>query len=172
MTHPEVDWTLSAIKTNWQAGSYGDIPLERVDRDESQLLDKGVRRLSGDLQDTNFVGATLADRDPTPIGTEYDHQIEAVVGIRIVGMHESEFGKVDLDASLPPATANDPVPWDELVREIRKTILRDRTFPDAGDADTDYTDVRIANQTPDSAPFGDYYRYDFDLLFRGYESLP
>jgi hypothetical protein len=172
MTHPEVDWTLSAIKTNWQAGSYGDIPLERVDRDESQLLDKGVRRLSGDLQDTNFVGATLADRDTTPIGTEYDHKTEAVVGVRILGMHKSEFGKVAPDASLPPTTANDLVPWEELVSEIRKAILRDRTFPDAGNAETDYTDVQIANPTPDAAAYGNFYRYDFDLLFRGYESLP
>lgn len=182
MTHPAVDAVLGFITDNWQAGTYADIPLERIDRDDSELLDGSVRSHSEDLQADNYVGATLADTDRQAIGTEYDHQVEVVVGVRIEGLHHTEHGNVDPDAALPPGTANDPVPWFEyvdgsdteqpgLVKEIRDAILRDRTFPSTRQADISYTDLQIANGVDTSSDYTDYYRHDFDVILSGYEEL-
>jgi len=171
MSAPEVTWTLDKIKTNWSAGSYSDIPLERIDRDDSDKLDGNVRSHVSDLQADNYVGATFADRSTSPIGTEFDYDVEAVVGVRIEGLHHTEYGYVDPDASLPPSTAGDPVPWDALVEEIRSAIMTDRKHPSVGRSNVSYTDVQIANENRQSANFGDYYRCDFDLLFNGYEEL-
>jgi len=172
MTHPAVDAVLSMIQNNWQAGSYSDIPLERVDRDNSQLLDGGVRDHTADLQESNFVGATLASTEESPIGTEYDLDLETVVGVRIEGAHHSEWGYVDPDASLPPATAGDPVPWNRLVREIKQAIYADRTFPESTVPEVSYTHLEIANTAPQSDNYGDYYRTDFDVILSGFEELP
>lgn len=157
----EVDWVLS------QFGSVvGSIttPLKRVDRDESRILEGDLRKRKGDLQDANFVGATLADRDPTPIGTEYDHAVEAVVGVRIEGLHHSEYGHIDPDGV-------EGIPFDSLVRRLRDAVLAERTFPNVGSADGTYTDLQIANEAPQSSDYRDYYRHDFDVLFHGYEDL-
>lgn len=183
MTHPAVDAVLDFIKDNWQAGSYSDIPLERIDRDNSKLLDGAIRSHSAELEADNYVGATLADRDPSAIGTEYDHQLEVVVGVRIEGLHADKYGKVDPDASLPPNTANDPVPWFEyvdgnnneqpgLVKEVRDAILRDRTFPSTRQADIAYTDLQITNESDSSDDHRDFFRHDFDVVFSGFEELP
>lgn len=174
MTHPAIDFVLSAIKDNWSAGSYSNIPLERVDRDNSDQLDGNVRSHTADLQADNYVGCSYAGRSQTPIGTEYDHELAVTVNVRIEGLHHTEHGKVDPTASLPPATANDPVPFsgsNSLVGEIRAAILGDKAYPDTGVADIDYTNLVIDNETPLGFEYGDYYRHDFDVLFEGYETL-
>lgn len=172
MTHPAVQTVLDAIKNNWGSGAYSDIPLERIDRDNSELLDGGVRSRTEELEKNNYVLASHVDRSQSPIGTEYDHDLEVVVGVRIEGLHESEYGFVDPDASLPPTTAGDPVPWTPLVDEIRLSILRDRKFPSDSRSRIDYTDLQIANDTAAASDYGDYYRHDFDVVFNGYEELP
>jgi hypothetical protein len=158
----EVDWVLSQLDSAVDAVG---APLERVNRDESQLLDGDIRSRTGELRESNFVGATLADVSNDPIGTEFDYDREAVVGIRIEGLHESEFGHVDPDGG-------DGVPWDTLVQAIRSALLSTRTFPDAGRDGVSYTDLRTANDAPQSDDYADYYRRDFDVLFLGYEELP
>lgn len=172
MTHPAVQWTLDAIADNWPAGSFGDIPVRRIDRDNAEILEGDVRSASEDLQDSNLVGATHADRTTTPIGTEFDLDIETVVGVRIQGAHASEWGYVDEDASLPPATAGEPVPWTPFVDAIKDAIWQGRTFPDTGQADVSFTHLLITNPAPQASNWADYYRYDFDVAFSGFEELP
>jgi hypothetical protein len=172
MSNPETDWVLSEIKTQWPSGSYSDIPLERVDREDSEKLDGGVRSRKGELQEQNFVGAALAERGRTPIGTEFDYDVEAVVGVRVEGLHHDAYGYIDPSASLPPSTSGDPVPWSDLVDAIQDAVQTNRTFPSVGRSDTSYTHVRIANESDRSDNYGDYYRADFDLVFGGYESPP
>lgn len=174
MTHPAVQYVLDKIKANWSAGNYADIPLERIDRDNSEQLDDNIRAHTEELQSDNYVGASFANRENNPIGTEYDHDIGITVNVRIEGLHKSEYGKVDPSASLPPATANDPIPFagpTALVGEIRDTILAERTFPDTGVADIDYTNLVVSNEAPLSYEYGDYYRHDMDIIFEGYEEL-
>lgn len=171
MAHPAVDTILSAIKSNWSAGSYADIPLERVNRDDSDQLDDSIRSHTEDLQADNYVGVSYADRTPTPIGTEYDSQTDVTVNVRIEGLHVSEHGYVNPSNSLPPSSAGDPVPWTPLVKEIRAAIEADRTFPSTGEADIDYTSLVVRNENPLAYEYGDYYRHDFDVVFEGYEEL-
>jgi hypothetical protein len=143
MTSPETEWVLSEIKSNWSAGAYGDIPLERVDREDSEQLDGNIRDHEGELQTDNFVGAALASRPRDPIGSGFDYSVEAVVTVRVEGLHHTEFGYIDATASLPPTNAGDPVPFNDLVDEIQDTVQTTRTFPSVGRSDTDYTDVQI-----------------------------
>lgn len=170
MGHPAVDYVLDKVKTNWSAGTYGDIPIERIDRDNSEKLDGNVRSHTEDLQANNFVGAAFADRIPEPIGTEYDLDVDVVVSVRIEGLHHTEFGYVNPDNSLPPTTAGDPVPWTDFVKEIRSTINTERTFPNTTSS-INYTDLVITNENPLSYEYGDYYRHEFDVAFAGYEDL-
>jgi len=171
MTHPAVGFVLSAIKDNWSAGAYSDIPLERVDRNNNDLLDDNVRDLTPELKQDNYVSAAYTERDDSPIGTEYDLAVDGlVVNCQVVGLHHSEFGYINPDNSLPPTTAGDPVPFYDLHREIRDAILAEKQFPDTS-SDIDYTDLVITNQTPLSYEYGDLYRFDFDVSFAGYEEL-
>jgi len=175
MTHPAVDFVLSAIKDNWSAGTYDDIPLERVDGDSSDLLDEGVRSRTQELRENNYVEAAYVDKTTTPIGTEFDLRVDgAVVRVRVAGLHTDEYGSVDPDASIPPATAGDPVPFnddDGLVGAIKDTLNPERTFPDATSR-IDETDLTIRDQPgPLSYEYGDYYLYEFEVVFAGYEEL-
>jgi len=171
----EVDWALdqlASVVTNQPAAD----PLRRVDRDDSEVYETGqtvdmatpIRERSGELQEANYVGVRLADRSPEPIGTEYDHRLETVLGVRIEGLDASAYGHVDPDGT-------DGVAFDGaggLIPQIREAILSARTFPDAGRPAVGYTDARLANETNRSANYADYYRYDFDIVLRGYENLP
>lgn len=168
----EVDWVLETIKANWSAGAWTDVPLERINRDNSELLEGDIRSRSEELERSNYVGASLVDRDSDPLGTEYDLDVETVVGLRIEGLHADQWGNVDPDASLPPTESGGPVPFDGLVREIRHALLRDRTYPETDTPDTDHYTVLITNESPDSAAYRDYYRYDFDVVLQGDETLP
>lgn len=177
MTAPEVDWVLQKIKDNWDVvgtatvGSttvgqdIEDVPLERIDRDNSKKLDGSVREHTDDLMDSNYVGASHVDKNTSPIGTEYDHDAEHIVSLRIEGLHESEFGHIDPDG-------NDGITWTLLVQKILMSFLIDRKHPQVGRDRTVYTDIRTTNDDDQASDYGDYYRYDVDLIFDGYEDLP
>jgi len=171
VSHPAVDLVLSAIKDNWSAGSYSDIPLERIDRDNSKKLAGNIRSHTEDLQNSNYVGAAYQDRETSPIGTSYDHELDVVIGVRIEGLHHSEFGYVDPDANLPPATAGDPVPWRDLVKEIRDAITDERRRPDTGQSDVEFADLTVLFEDPGSTAYGDAYRHDLEISFGGFEDL-
>lgn len=170
MSHPATVFVLDAIKRNWSAGSFDDIPIARVNRDNSDELDTDIRSNQRELQESNYVSAAYVDRDDSPIGTEYDSRVDGLtIDVRIEGLHADEYGYIDPTASLPP-TAGDAVPFYELHREIRDSILAGRRFPNT-DSDIDYTDLQVTNATPLSYEHADYYRYDFDVVFAGYEEL-
>jgi hypothetical protein len=165
MSSPEVDWTLAQLGS--VVGSL-TVPLRRVDRDDSRILDGGVRSRKADLQTANYVGVTLADVSNSPVGTEYDHEREAVVGVRIEGLHYSKHGHVDPEGS-------DGVPFGEaggLVDRVRDALLVERTWPDAGGTNVTYTDLRVTNESPQSDNYQDYYHWDCDIVFNGYRELP
>jgi len=169
----EVDWVLQRIKDYYGYGAFpygsdgfGEAPpLERVDRDDSKLLEGNIRSRSSDLQRHNIVGATLADRVRDPIGAEYDHAVEAVVGLRIEGAHVSEYGYVDGDNEQAPSFEN-------LRTAILDALLQERHYPGANPPGITYHTLTIENETPDSGQYADYFRYDADIVFRGYEDIP
>lgn len=160
----EVDWVLAQLQSVVDAQPV-DHPLTRVNRDDSKLLEGDIRSKEGELQDSNFVGATLADRSSEPLGTEFDNRVEAVVGVRVVGLHHDKFGHVDPDGL-------DGVVFDALVDDVREAIEAERSFPSVGREDTSYHTLFIENDAPQSSDWRDFYRYDFDVRFAGYRTLP
>lgn len=174
MTHPAVDFVLSKIKNNWSAGTYADIPLERVDGASNQQLDANIRKSTHELQANNFVEAAYVDRNTSAIGTEYDLDVETVVNVRVSGLHHTEYGYINPSNNLPPNTAGDPVPFnddDGLVGAIKDTLNAERTFPDVTSR-ADETDLVINNAPgPLSYEYGDYYLYEFEVGINGYEDL-
>jgi hypothetical protein len=164
--------TLASVVTNQTH------PLRRVDRDNTltYLGDNTVANTAdsdiletkeGDLTEANYVGVSFVDENTEPIGTEYDHDIERVVGVRIEGLDSDEWGYIDPDG-------NDGVPFtgsNSLSKAIRDAILDKRSFPSVGAPDVGYHSLRIDNYEADSNSHGDYYRTDFDVVFEGYEDL-
>lgn len=160
----EVDWVLDQLQSvvNNQPA---DHPLKRIDRDESELLEGSIRDREADLQHANYVGATLAERAGQALGTEFNRRVETVVGLRIEGAHHSEYGHIDPDT-------NDGVDFDALVDDIKEALWSGRKFPAVGREDTSYHTLYVENEAPQSAQYSDYYRYDADVRFVGYRTLP
>ena len=158
---------VDSVDTDYEA------TLVRIDRDTPLLYEGGGalssatsrRTKSVDLDEPAAVSASFTGRSTDPIGTEYDHDVEATVSARLEAAHLSEYGAID------PAGV-DGVPFDELRDRVRAAILAERTFPSVGRSDTSYTHLRLENETNVSGDEGDYYRYDVDIVFEGYEELP
>lgn len=165
MTAPEVQVILDAIDDHYGT-LLADVPLERIDRDNADNIDTDTHGISEELTRTNIVSATLATADPTPIGTEFDHRIQAIVGVRIEGAHRSEFGHIDPEGI-------DGEPWDDLREGVRRAIMTEREYPDVPDrSDTNYTWIQELNSNDSSSEYANYYRFDADYAFHGYETLP
>lgn len=165
MSSPEVQWTLTQLGS--VVGSL-TTPLKRIDRDNSEFFEGSIQDRTAGLKKANYVGATLADRAPTPAGTEYDHKLETTVGVRIEGLDHSKHGYVDPSGS-------EGVPFDGdggLVDRIRDALLVERQYPDAGGSNVTYHSLTISNESSQSNNWSDYYLYSFDVIFDGYETLP
>jgi len=164
---PEVEWVLEQFAS---VANDSPEPLTRVDRDAARSyeagkmidMDAGSRRLTEELRDTNVVGATLADRAVEPIGTEYDHRIETIIGVRVLA-HGGDFGHVAPAADLR---------FDTLVANLRDAAAAGRSFPAVGRDDVSYHTAFVEDDASQSGDFQDRFRYDFDVRFVGYEDLP
>ncbi|WP_277540225.1 hypothetical protein [Haloarcula laminariae] len=168
----EVDFLIQRIRDEYGAGSlpagYGaageEPPLELIDRADVENEDD-VRKRKGELTSHNIVSIASVDESTAPIGTEYDHDIEHVAGVRVEGVHHSKYGFIDEDGA-------EGAPWSSLVRLIRRAILRARTYPETGRPNVSYTELELANTADQSDDWADYYRWDTDVLFDGFERLP
>jgi hypothetical protein len=152
-----------------------DHPLWRVDRDNALIYDGGgtfdmsaaMEDKTDDFTRANFVGARFASRETSYIGTEPNLDLDEVVGIRIEG-YSGGYGHVD-------PTGADGVPFqgtdDALVEQIRSTLYDNLQWPDAGRTDVAFTHLSITNESPVMADWQEYHRYDFDVVFDGFEDL-
>lgn len=173
---PEVDFVLTAIKDDWPGSetTLSDVPLERIDRDNSDLLDDTpIHQHAVELEEMNYVGAASATRDDQPLGTEYDLRTDRSVDVRIEGAHVSEMGAID-----PSGSANPDWPttdWDSLTENVRLAILQadNRMFPNvSGRANVGFKDLFVENWDNQASNFGDYYLTTFTVRFSGFENLP
>jgi len=99
------------------------------------------------------------DRQQTPIGTEYDYDVEDAVGVTIQAVHEDEHGDIA-----------DHAEFLSLVDEARRLIQADREFPlDQGDEY--YPSLQVDLESDNSDEYMDFYEYTFDVTFDGYEEL-
>ena len=168
MSNPTVEWVLDQLQPVVDAQP-ADHPLKRVDRDASQVLEGDIRERTGELKTANFVGAAHVDHEEEAEGPEYNLRVEDVVGVRIEGLHHSEWGHVDPDGAKGAAFDGEG----GLVQQLKSALYEARTFPDAGRLAVDYTHLELTNHAPQSHLWSDYFRYDFDVvLAEGYEDLP
>lgn len=183
MSYAEVEWVLNrlgavvdSVATDYTLRSGDDVVLKRVDRDDSGVFDgsaeldmsEPIHTREASLERGIYVGATLADRDFEPEGTGYTNRAEAVVGLTVEGMtvRGGNYGHVDPDGE-------DGAPFDVIVRRIRQTLLNEsaRAYPDPNVPNTAYQDLIQTVDDPQSGQYRDFYRWQGDFAFRGYESL-
>ncbi|WP_135807358.1 hypothetical protein [Halorussus marinus] len=174
MTATVVEWVLDELGAVVDAQPDAH-PLRRVDRDNSLLYDGGgtfdmsaaMDKRSDGFQKANYVGASFADRDREYIGSEPNLDVESVVGVRIEG-YSGSFGHVD-------PTGQDGVVFhgtdEALVEQIQSTLYDALKYPDAGRTNVSFTHLSITNESPALTGWQEYHRYDFDVVFDGYEDL-
>jgi len=186
MTAPEVEWVLDRLATvvDDVAATYtlsaernnDPVQVRRIDRDNSRLYDGGdpigmtepLHTRKGKLEAGCYIGAQTVSADGAPIGTGYDLDLERVVGLRVEGLVASEYGHVDPDGA-------DGVPWrngnDGLVDRVRTALYNERTWPDAGGTGVSFTHLQLANVADTSSNWKDFFRWDADVVFDGFEEL-
>lgn len=155
-----VQKTLDYIDSNWKTANYSPKPT-LIDGDEMRLY-SGGRARDTDVVNTNIV---TADSGPTgtntAIGTGYKHKVRYGVGISIEGYHQDGGGQI--------ADKDD---FDSLKDEVRRTILVERSFPSNLSDITHLTIEQENDLSPESPVDANYFRYEFDVWFEGYEDLP
>lgn len=174
MTAKPVEWVLDELGAVVDAQP-NDHPLRRVDRDNALRYDGGgdfdmtaaMEDLENELKKANYVGARFADRSGTYIGSAPNLDLDAVVGIRIIG-YSGSFGHVDPLGEDGVVFQGDD---SALVEQIRSTLLDALEWPDAGRTDVAFTHLSITNESPLMAAWADFHRYDFDVAFNGFETL-
>jgi len=162
----EVDWVLETLQSVVDAQPVTH-PLKRANRNDSEVLEGNIKSRTADLQDANYVGATLADVAGEPIGTEFDQNVERIVGVRIEG-YSGGYGHID------PA-GEDGVQFDAidgLVDQITDALWAGREFPPIDHPRITFKSLYVENHAPQSDQWADYYRYDFDVRLTGHETLP
>lgn len=181
MTAPEVEWVLEQLAsvvddvaadyTRSDEHNTDAVQLRRVDRDESQIYGGGPLDMNeplperrGKLERGCYVGAASAAGSEIPIGTEFDLGVERVVGLRLEGLHHAQHGHIDPDGL-------DGVPFAELKRRVRSALYKGREWPDAGATDVTFTHLTLQNPADTSSNWRDFYRWDVDVVFDGFEEL-
>lgn len=174
MTDAAVQFVLDTIQQDWVgpegANSLADVPLERIDRDNSDLLDDTpVHQMGAELEEMNYVGVASASTQDEPLGTTYNLRTTRVVSVRLMGAHVSEYGAIDpQDGSHSYPTRT----WDSLKDDLRRTLYVPRKTPSVGQSNAAFKDLFIENQADTSSNYADFYRWDCDIRFEGFETLP
>lgn len=154
----ESDWALKVIERDWPGTYPGD--LRRINRDNSENVATNIRDRKAELVKANYVDIGAATRSTTPTGTEYDLKVEQVLDVRVVGLHESEYGHItDSDSFLG------------LVQDIKTALYANRRHPDVGRPDMSYHTLELENEDDRSGEYYDFYDYRFSIRLRGYEDL-
>jgi len=165
---PEVQFVLDAIADNWTGSEtdIGNVPLERIDRDNAYNLDQDRDVNKEDPPRTNIVGAASADQQNEIIGTEYDQRIDYTVNVRIQAADARKHGEVDREDV-------NGVQWQYLVENVRRSILTERKFPSVSDRPNhSFYSIQERNIQDFSSEYGDWLRWSADYIFNSIEELP
>lgn len=159
---PDYVQTTLDFLDNWDTGRYSPQP-ELIDDENSEYYSSqhsrtGERVQSHDLTSGNAISVgSQPTTTQTAVGTEYDHRVRAGVGVTIEAAHEDVRGDV--------TGASD---FKNLVGEARRLILAERTFPIPSE---NIHTLFIEEEDNLSAGDRDYFRYEFDVWYEGYEEL-
>jgi len=181
VTHPTVKWTLEqvasvvdSVAADYTLANDNDVIVRRIDRTNNRFYDGSgtldmstpIHQRAGALERGVYIGAAYTDRSDEPIGTEYDLDVDEVVGVQLEGLtaRNGNGGHVDPDGEWG-------IPWTEFVERVKGAIYDGREYPDAAGPNIAFTDLSLTNHAPQSYQFSQYYRYDFDITFNGFEDL-
>lgn len=165
----EVMWVLETIKSNWPgdwpADDDGQERLYRVNRDDPEVLETGERKKEVPFETASPLGASLGSRDPTPIGTEYDHDVTTTIDCRIKGLTTRHRGHIESDNHAK-----------QLALYAQHAILQERSYPTVDpDADdigrVDYHTARVTGPTNSSREYLDEYLWTWTVELDGYETI-
>lgn len=142
---------------NWDTNNAPHPTL--IDGDEMRFHSDDSRARSPHPRDANLL---TVDSTPTtqnePIGTSFQYRTQAGVRVFLESMHADGGGQVaDKDA------------FDTIVSEARRALMVDRVYPVGT-----FTHMIIQDEndrSPEVDP-ADYFRYEFDLRYIGFEDLP
>lgn len=130
-------------------------------RDDDRHYDSDERFRQHELRDNAVVGASFVATDPTPVGTEYDHDVESTVDMRV----EATGGR--------NGVVNGSAGFRQLTTAVKNTILANRSYPFVDEAyQYSYHWLQILNENDQSEDDREYYRLDFEVVYHGYEGLP
>jgi hypothetical protein len=150
-------------KTQSWLGDWNDteVPMpDLVDRDDAQSDQFLGRQVAGDLKHNAILSISSSyEPQETPIGTEYNLRVRDGVNVRLEGAHVEQRG-----------TITDGTMFSDMVDEAKR-LIRNHKHPEETINGRYYHTVVILNQVPRLHNHKDYYRYDFDVEFRGYENL-
>jgi len=181
VTHPSVEWVLEqvgsvvdSVAADYSQADGSDVVVRRVDRTTNRIYDGSgtldmsapIHQRAGALERGVYIGAAYADRSSEPIGTEYNLDVDEVVGVQLEGLtaRDGHGGHVDPDGEWG-------IPWSAFVRRVRTAIYDGRTYPGAGGPNVSFTHLRLTNEAPRSDDFSQYYAHNFDVVFDGFEEL-
>lgn len=170
--NPEVEFILDALASVVDAQP-AEHPLRRVDRDNALVYEgsstvdmtEPIHTRKGELEQSNLVGVASQSRENSPLGTDYDVETDIVLSVRVEGLRYDEWGHVDPDGS-------EGVVFDTLYNDIREAIYAERTYPQHPDFRDGKMELQLTNEDIQDSEFADYYRREFDVVFRGKEELP
>lgn len=153
-----VQTTLDFLDNNWDTNNAPKPTL--IDGDEMRDNADNSRAKSVTPLEQNLI---TVDSAPTtqnePIGTSFQYRTEAGATVYVEGYHADGGGQLaDKDA------------FDAIVGESRRALMEDRVYPVGS-----FTHMRIENENDRSAedPMdANYFRYEYDLIYVGFEDLP
>ncbi|MFC5278648.1 hypothetical protein ACFPM1_07755 [Halorubrum rubrum] len=171
MTAPETQWVFDTVAgivddTSLAWGTSqdvdtdaGEVPIRRVDRNESEIFDGSIRTRKSELQTSNYISAALVDDDESHGGFGGEYDAEAIVSLRIEGLTHRKRGHIDPDGQ-------EGIDFTTLYRRVREALKAADEWP--GVAGADYHTVFLENGTNRSSDWRDFYDYRVDVRFDGY----
>jgi len=169
VTAPETQWVFDTIAsiTDGTALAWGStpdvpdgaVPVRRVDRNESEIYDGGIRTRKADLQASNYISAALVDDDESHGGFGDEYNAEAIVSLRVEGLTHREYGHIDPDGE-------DGIDFTTLYRLVRDTLQAADEHPAV--SGRGFHTVFLENGTNRSRDYADFYDYRVDVRFDGF----
>ncbi|WP_200895662.1 hypothetical protein [Halorubrum saccharovorum] len=96
-------------------------------------------------------------------GQRYD--LQTAVSIRIEGLSAAKRGHIEHPSA-------DGVPFEALFRSVFGAAQNAMSYPDVGHPGVSYRDLTIENIDDAQSEHSDFFRAEFDVLFRGYTDTP
>lgn len=165
--HRYVEDVVGWLNSEWDTTNYPDTfsgsKPAIIDGDDAESQSFNGRQVAFDLTENNAVEVTSTPtRQQRMIGTDYDYQFDDGVSVRVIGVHDDEWGHI---------SGSDE--FRALYQEVRRILHTHRNWPDRNTTGDQHTDTLwLADETNLSPQYKDLFEYNITALVRGIEELP